>query len=93
MDNRTAAKAEDNLVELASKNFELTTLLVEEVCKLRLENAGLRLRVAELEGVGEMWKKAEHVVAMIDRECSLCSPARTLADRVQTLIQEYEKNH
>lgn len=65
MDNRTAAKAEDNLAELASKNFELASLLVEEVRKLRLENAGLRLRVAELEGVGEMWKEAEREMARL----------------------------
>lgn len=79
MDNRTAAKAEDNLAELASKNFELASLLVEEVRKLRLENAGLRVRVAGLEGVGELWRKAE-------RE-------RVLNERRAEMILEYREEH
>ena len=33
-------------------------------------------------------RKAGDLVGMIDRECSLCKPYKTLPDRVQTLILE-----
>ena len=36
----------------------------------------------------ELLNKAANLIDMIDRECSLCAPYKTLPDRVQKLIHQ-----
>jgi hypothetical protein len=51
------------------------------------QNMRLRARIDELEANAT---ETAAMIAMIDRECSLCKPYRTLPDRVQGLIHNWE---